>query len=239
MPSKASFVAIVAGPGRAVADPRNPWFSWDYVSSNLDTLLAALRQHVMLTLASVIVATLISIPLALLAYRLDWLAGPILALCGVLYTIPSLALFAVLAPFTGLRPITVIIGLVLYALLAILRGGITGLRQVPAEVVDAARGMGYGRGRLLWRIELPLAMPSIVTGLRIATVSTVALVTVGYVAGYGGFGTLILGGFNNNFYRPQIMTATLACVGLALVFDAILLFIGWLAMPWARRRRTA
>jgi osmoprotectant transport system permease protein len=248
MPSQALFAAIAGGAGvssagvsSAVAssDPRNPWFSWAYIQQNIDTLVAALKQHVGLTLAAIIIAALIAIPLALVSYRLDWLAGPILALCGVLYTIPSLALFAFLAPFLGLSPVTVVIGLVLYALLAILRGALTGLRQVPADVREAAQGMGFGRGRLLWRIELPLAMPSILTGLRIATVSTVALVTVGYVAGYGGFGTLILSGFYNNFYRPQIMTATLACVGLALIFDLILILVGRLSMPWARRRRSA
>lgn len=231
MPSKALFVSIAG-------DPRNPWFSWSYVRQNIDTLLAALREHIMLTLAAVLVATLIAIPLALVAYRLDWLSGPILALCGALYTVPSLALFAILAPFTGLKPVTVLIGLVLYALLAIIRGGLTGLRQVPPEVTEAARGMGYGQARLLWKIELPLAMPSIMTGLRIATVSTVALVTVGYVAGYGGFGTLIISGFNNNFYRPQIMTATLACIGLALIFDLILLLGARWTMPWQRHRRS-
>jgi osmoprotectant transport system permease protein len=233
MPSKVLFVAAVG------SDPRNPWFSWSYVRQNADTLLAALREHVMLTVVAVLVATLIAIPLALVAYRLEWLSGTILALCGALYTVPSLALFAMLAPFTGLKPLTVLIGLVLYALLTILRGGLTGLRQVPPEVKEAAQGMGYGQLRLLWRIELPLAMPSIVTGLRIATVTTVALVTVGYVAGHGGFGTLIISGFNNNFYRPQIMTATLACVGLALIFDGLLLLAARGAMPWQRRKGSA
>jgi osmoprotectant transport system permease protein len=125
---------------------------------------------------------------------------------------------------------------VLYALLAIVRNALTGLRQVPAEVRDAAMGMGYGPLALLWRIELPLALPGILTGLRIATVSTVALVTVGYIVGYGGFGNLIITGFLFNFYRPQIMAGTIGCLALALILDLILIGFGRLVMPWARRR---
>jgi osmoprotectant transport system permease protein len=234
MPSKVSYAVL--GWGAPGDDPRNPWFSWSYVSQNTDTLLAALREHLLLTLAAVAVATVIAIPLAVLAYRVGSLTGPILGFTGVLYTIPSLALFAFLAPFTGITPTTVLIGLILYALLTVVRNTLTGLRQVPAEVLDAARGMGYGRGALLWRIELPLAMPGILTGLRIATVSTVALVTVGEIVGFGGLGNLIIGGFNANFYRPQIMTATLLCVALALVLDLALLLLARLVTPWTRRR---
>ena len=222
-----------------VDDPRNPWFSWEYVRQNIDSLTAALQQHVTLTVSAVVVAAAIGIPLAVLAYRVEWLTGGILALSGVLYTIPSLALFALLGPVLGLVPETVLIGLVLYALLAVVRNALTGLRQVPAEVRDAAAGMGYGRFGLLWRIELPLALPGILTGLRIATVSTVALVTVGYIVGFGGFGNLILTGFNTNFYRPQIMAGTIGCLGLALIFDLALLALGRLLMPWARRRSAA
>lgn len=217
-------------------DPRNPWFSWEYVRQNIDSLTAALQQHLTLTLATIGVATLLGIPLAIVAHRYGRLSGPILSLTGVLYTIPSLALFALLGPFLGLSFSTALIGLVLYALLAIVRNALTGLRQVPPEVRDAANGMGYGRLGLLWRVELPLALPSILTGLRIATVSTVALVTVCTVVSYGGFGNLILTGFNNNFYKPQIMAGTIGCLALALVLDLILIGLGRLAMPWARRR---
>lgn len=220
-------------------DPRNPWFSWEYVRQNIDSLTAALQQHVGLTVSTVLIAAAIAIPLAVLADRVGWLTGPILALSGVLYTIPSLALFALLGPFVGLKPQTVLIGLVLYALLAIVRNALVGLQQVPAEVRDAARGMGYGPVSLLWRVDLPLAMPGIITGLRIATVSTVALVTVGYIVGFGGFGNLILTGFNNNFYKPQIMAGTLGCLGLAFAFDLVIVALGRLLMPWTRRRGAA
>lgn len=220
-------------------DPRNPWFSWEYLRQNIDSLRDALEQHVTLTLLAVAVAAIIAIPLAVVADRVRWLSGPILAVSGVLYTIPSLALFALLGPIIGLKIQTVLIGLTLYALLVIVRNTLTGLQQVPPEVRDAAQGMGYGPAAMLWRIELPLALPGILTGLRIATVSTVALVTVGYMVGFGGFGNLILTGFNNNFYRPQIMAGTLGCIGLALVFDLLLLLAARVLMPWARHRSAA
>jgi osmoprotectant transport system permease protein len=214
----------------------NPWFSWSYIQKNLDTLLDALGQHIYLTLISVAIAAVIAIALAVVAHRIGWLAGPLVVATGTLYTIPSLALYAFLAPFTGLNAGTVIIGLVLYALLVLLRAALTGLQQVPGDVREVARGMGYGRTAMLWRVELPLALPSIITGLRIATVSTVALVTVGAIVGVGGFGSLILSGFRNNFYRAQILTATVAAVVLALALDALLNLAGRLLTPWTRGR---
>ncbi|MBB5872473.1 osmoprotectant transport system permease protein [Allocatelliglobosispora scoriae] len=219
--------------------PDNPWFSWTYIERNSDVLLAALTEHVWLTVSAVVIATLIAVPLAILAYRVSWLAGPILGTSGVLYTIPSLALFAFLAPFTGLHPRTVLIGLVLYALLILVRSTLVGLMQVPDDVRDAARGMGYGSAAMLWRIELRLALPSIISGVRVATVSTVALTTVGQIAGFGGLGNLIIAGFTNNFYRAEILTATLLCVALALVLDALIALGGRVATPWTKGRRTA
>jgi osmoprotectant transport system permease protein len=219
----------------AAQAPPNPWFSWSYLSQNLDSLTAALEQHVSLTAATIAIAAAIGIPLAVVSHKVRWLSGPILGLSGVLYTIPSLALFALLGPILGLTFETVLIGLVLYALLMVVRNALTGLQQVPADVRDAARGMGYGRLGLLWRIELPLALPSIVTGLRIAAVSTVALVTVGTLVGFGGFGNVILTGFNSNFYKAQIMAGTLGCLILALLFDLMLAGLGRLATPWSRR----
>jgi osmoprotectant transport system permease protein len=220
-------------------DPRNPWFSWEYIRQTVESLTTALQQHIALTLAAVGLATALGIPLAVLAHKVGWLTGPILAATGIGYTVPSLALFALLGPIFGLTFSTVLIGLVMYALLAVVRNAPTGLRQVPPEVRDAAAGMGYGRSGLLLRIEIPLALPGILTGLRIATVSTVALVTVGVVVGYGGFGNLILTGFNSNFYKPQIMAGALGCLGLALVCDLLLVGLGRLVMPWARRREAA
>ncbi|BCB80334.1 hypothetical protein GCM10022251_05040 [Phytohabitans flavus] len=216
--------------------PGNPWISWQYVRDNSDTILAALREHATLTAEAMLVATLVAVPLAVIAYWYRPLTGPILALSGVLYTIPSLALLAFVAPYTGTtKPRTVLIGLVLYALLLIVRNSLAGLNQVPPEARDAAQGMGYGRWGRLFRIDLPLALPGIVTGLRLATVSTVALVTVGSLIGQGGLGDLILGGFRNNFYKAEIMTGAVLCVGLALVLDLLLATAGRLLTPWSRR----
>jgi osmoprotectant transport system permease protein len=216
--------------------PGNPWFSWQYVRDNSDTILAALREHATLTAEAVLIATVIAVPLAVVAYWFRPLTGPILALSGVLYTIPSLALLAFVAPYVGTtNPASVLIALVLYALLLIVRNALAGLNQVPAEARDAAQGMGYGRWGRLLRIDLPLALPGIITGLRLATVSTVALVTVGALIGYGGLGDLILTGFRNNFYKAEILTGAVLCVALALVLDLLLATAGRLLTPWSRR----
>ncbi|MFI7603637.1 ABC transporter permease [Micromonospora sp. NPDC049366] len=219
-----------------LADPGNPWFSWQYVRDNSDTILAALREHASLTARAVLIAAVIAVPLAVAATWYRALAGPIVAVTGVLYTIPSLALFAFLAPYLGIGAVTVLSVVVLYALLVIVRNTLAGLNQVPPEVREAAEGMGYGRWGRLLRIELPLAVPGILTGLRLATVSTVALVTVGVVVGRGGLGQLIFAGFQNNFYKAEIMTGTLLCVVLALLLDLILAGVGRLLTPWLARR---
>jgi osmoprotectant transport system permease protein len=217
--------------------PGNPWFSWRYVHDNADTLISALQFHAGLTARAVILALIVALPLAVAAYWIRSLTGPILALSGILYTIPSLALLALVAPVVGTTTDTsVLIALVLYALLVLVRNALAGLTQVPAEVREAATGMGYGRFGRLWHIELPLALPGIVTGLRLATVSTVALVTVGSLIGKGGLGDLILGGFRNNFYRAEIVTGAVLTVALALVLDLLLAGLGRLLTPWLRRR---
>jgi osmoprotectant transport system permease protein len=233
--------AQVPWPLAAPADdgPGNPWFSWRYVHDNAGDLLSALEYHAGLTARAVIIALIVAVPLAVLAYWIRPLTGPILALSGILYTIPSLALLALLAPAVGTTTDTsVLIALVLYALLVMVRNSLAGLTQVPGEVRDAALGMGYGRLGRLWRIELPLALPGIITGLRLATVSTVALVTVGGIIGRGGLGDMILGGFRNNFYKAEIMTASILCVALALVLDLILAGLGRVLTPWTRERRS-
>ena len=219
----------------AVDEAPNPWLSWAYLHDNADAILAATRQHVTLTLLSVGFGLLLALPLALLARRSRRLETLVVGTAGVIYTVPSLALFAVLAPITGLTDTTVVIGLTAYTLLVLVRNTLAGLQGVPADVVEAARGMGLGPGRLLLRVQLPLAIPAIVAGVRVATVSTVALVTVGAVVSNGGLGQLIFEGFNNNFYRAEILTATLLCVLLAAVADVLLLALEWLLTPWTRR----
>jgi osmoprotectant transport system permease protein len=230
-----------AWPLAAPADdgPGNPWFSWRYVHDNAGILLNALEFHAGITARAVLIALVVALPLAIVSYWWRPLTGPILALSGILYTIPSLALLALLAPVVGTTTDTaILIALALYALLVLVRNSLAGLTQVPGEVREAAAGMGYGKLGRLFRIELPLAMPGILTGLRLATVSTVALVTVGGIIGRGGLGDLILGGFRNNFYKAQILTASILCVLLALVLDLILAGIGRALTPWLRERRT-
>jgi osmoprotectant transport system permease protein len=219
----------------AVDEAPNPWLSWSYVRDNSDAILAATKQHVTLTLVSVALGLLLAVPLALLARRFRRLETPLLGLTGVIYTIPSLALFALLAPLTGLTATTVVIGLTGYTLLVLVRNVLAGLAGVPEDVVEAARGMGLGPVRLFLRVQLPLALPTILAGVRVATVSTVALVTVGVVVSNGGLGQLIFEGFNNNLYRAQILTASLLCVLLAAVADLLLLGLERLLTPWARR----
>ena len=222
----------------AVDAAPNPWFDPSYVSRNWDTILSHLGEHVRLTVAAVVLGAVIAFPLALLARRSRWLAGPVLGLSTLIYTIPSLAMFAFVAPVTGLSATTVLIGLVLYSLVILVRNFLAGLQSVPADVREAALGMGYGRARTLWQVEVPLALPSIMAGLRVATVSTVALVTVGVIVGHGGLGQLITGGFNANFYRAEIVTGAVGCVLLALFADLLLAGAERLLTPWARGARS-
>ena len=219
----------------AVDEVPNPWFSWSYLHDNSDANHAATKQHVTLTLLSVAFGLVLAVPLALVARRSRRLETLVVGAAGVMYTIPSLALFAVLAPITGLTKTTVVIGLTAYTLLVLVRNVLAGLEGVPPDVVEAARGMGLGPTRLLLKVQLPLAIPAILAGVRVATVSTIALVTVGAVVSNGGLGQLIFEGFNNNFYRAEILTATLLCVLLAAVADVLLLALEWLLTPWSRR----
>jgi len=229
--------SVVGGAVLAVDEAPNPWIDPSYVVDNWDSILRYLGEHVRLTVGAVVLGALIALPLALLARRSRYLAGPVLATSTIVYTIPSLAMFAFIFPFTGLSATTVLIGLVAYSLVILVRNFLTGLRGVPDDVREAARGMGYGTVQLFWKIDLPLAMPAFITGLRIATVSTVALVTVGVLVGHGGLGQLILGGFNANFYRAEIVTGTVLCVLLALLADVLLVGAERLVTPWARTVR--
>lgn len=216
--------------------PGNPWFSWSYVVDNAPLLWERTVEHAGVTIEAVLISAAIAIPLGALASRFRWLSGPVLGTAAVMYTVPSLALFAILAPLLGIGRAPVLVGLVVYALLIILRNTVAGLASVDPAVVDAARGLGYGPVRLLVQVAMPSALPSIIAGLRLATVSTVALVTVGVVVGYGGLGQLMFQGFRNNFYRAEIMTATLATILLALVLDLGLWAAGRALTPWLRRR---
>lgn len=222
----------------AVEAAPNPWFDGSYVADNWDTIMGYLGEHVRLTIGAVLIGTAIALPLALLARRSRLLGGAVLGLSTVVYTIPSLAMFALIFPFTGLSATTVLVGLTAYSLVILVRNFLVGLQGVPADVQEAARGMGYGGLRRFWQIELPLALPAFMAGLRIATVSTVALTTVGVLVGHGGLGQLITGGFNANFYRAEIVTGAVGCVLLALVADVLLAGVERLLTPWARAARS-
>ena len=224
-------------PGPTVlAQTSEPWIRWDWVSSHTDVIAKALREHVVLTLIAVVVGLLISIPLAMVARRWHSFEAPVLSATGILYTIPSIALLALLVPWTGLTRTTAEIALVSYTLLILIRNIVAGLASVPPEVREAAEGMGYSRSRQLARVELPLALPIIVAGIRIAVVTTIGLVTVTAVIGQGGLGQLILDGLIRDF-RTEVVVGSALCVALATTADLVLVGIQRIAMPWARSSR--
>lgn len=214
----------------------NPWFGTTYVSENSADVLAAIQEHVVITVAAVFWGLVISIPLALLAQRSRAAEAVILGGSGVIYAIPAISLLLILYDTVGLglTQTTVIVALALYNLLILVRNVLTGLRGVPDEAKEAATGMGFGTLRRIARVELPLALPSIAAGVRIATVNTVALVTIGFAVGHGGLGTLITQGYRNNLYRQQVMTGIVLVVALALIFDLLLLLAQRLITPWTR-----
>ncbi|NGO77477.1 ABC transporter permease [Streptomyces sp. YC504] len=216
----------------------NDWVCVKYLESRSQELIDATVQHVWITAASVLIGLLVAFPLALLARRGKGFAGPVLGLTTALYSIPSLAMFSLLLPLFGLSPALVITGLVLYSLTILVRNVMAGLAAVPEESREAALGLGYGPGRLLWEVELPLALPAILAGVRIATVSTVALTTVGAIVDYGGLGGLIMDGLDSDF-KAQVLTASVLCVVLAIVADLLLLLLQRLLTPWTRVRDAA
>jgi osmoprotectant transport system permease protein len=216
----------------------NKWYCTDYLKDRHSDLTSALTQHLQITAWSLVIGVLVAFPMALLARRLPRLQGLILGTSTMIYTIPSIALFPILVPFTGISMKAVVIGLALYALTILVRSMLAGLNGVPEEVRESARGLGYGRMRLLFRVELPLALPVIMAGLRVATVSTVALTTVGALVSYGGLGNLIQDGVQNDF-KAEILAASVLCVVLAVVLDAIIVGVQWTVTPWTHRRRSS
>ena len=211
---------------------RNDWVCGEYLRSRRPELVDALVQHITLTLVSVAIGLVIAIPLAVVARRLG-VTQVVLGTATVLYTIPSVALFSLFIPFTGISATTVVIGLVLYSLTVLVRNALAGLAAVPAEVLESARGMGMGPTRMLLRVELPLAVPTIMAGVRIATVSTVALTTVGGIIDNGGLGNLIFSGLQSTF-RAQVLAAAALCVVLAVIADLALLGVQRMVTPWLR-----
>lgn len=208
------------------------FFRWEWVLDHLEEIKVQGIEHLQLTFFAVGIGLLISFPLAVLAYRHKKFYVPLTVVTGILYTIPSLALFAILTPFTGLSFTTAQIGLVGYTLLILIRNIVAGLAGVPADVREAATGMGYSRNQLLWKVELPLALPVIIAGVRIATVTTIGLVTVTALIGQGGFGYFILLGLSRFFSTATLLGAGLSII-LAVLMDRLLIFLERRLTPWA------
>jgi osmoprotectant transport system permease protein len=212
-----------------------PLIDFRWVVGHLDDIWVQLVEHIQLTVIAVVVGLIISLPLAVLAYRHGRVYPPIALVAGILFTIPSLALFVLLVPATGLSVLTAEIGLVSYTLLILIRNTVAGLRSVPEDVKDAARGMGYTPTGVLLRVELPLALPAIMAGIRIATVTTIGLVTVTAMIGLGGLGRFILNGLQTFFPTPTMVGSVLSAL-LAFAAEGVLLVAQAVLVPWARAR---
>ena len=215
----------------------NRLFCSSWVSQNWSSVLwPALRQHVILTLIAVSIGFVISTTLALIAYRRRWFERPVLIVTSILYTIPSLALFELLqgVPGFGLSATTAEVALVSYTLLIMFRNTLTGLREVPDEVREAADGMGLGPGQRLLRVELPLALPAVIAGVRIATVTVISLATVASLVDDQGLGVPILSAISDNVFKTELISAGALAVLLALVADGLLVGLQRRLTPWAR-----
>ena len=208
-------------------------FCFDWAKENIDSFATPTLQHFELVLFSVLAGFVVAMALALLAHRRHWLQAPLLAITGVIYTVPSIAFFFLLLPVTGLGRDTVIVALSAYTLQIIFRNAIAGLANVPTATKDAARGMGLSERQILLRVELPLATPEIVAGLRIATVSTVALATFAVFVNAGGLGVKIYGSGNLTFPTSIIIAGGIAML-MALAFHLALVGIERYATPWQR-----
>ena len=214
--------------------PGEPLIRWDWIASHLDEFALRLGEHVELTVIAVGVGFVVAFVLSLVILRVPRTEAPITWITGTLYTIPSLALFSLLVAYTGFTLLTAEIGLVSYTLLILLRNIVRGIRGVPADVREAALGMGYAPRGLLWRIELPLALAVIIAGVRVATITTIGLVTVTALIGQGGFGYLIVTGMQRNFFTTEMIAGAVLSVALAIVADALLVLLQRRLTPWTR-----
>jgi osmoprotectant transport system permease protein len=215
-----------------------PFFRIDWVIDNLGEIGRRLGEHVTMTVLAVAIGFVISFALALLIRRRPRLYGPIIGVSGVLYAIPSVALFALLVPITGLSLTTALIGLVSYTFIILIRNIVTALEGVPREAIEAADGLGHTPAQRLWRVELPIALPVIVAGIRIATVTTIGLVTITTLIGAGGLGYLIVNTGIRRFFDTSTYTGVVLAVGLAVAADLLLLAVQRWLTPWAQARGT-
>jgi osmoprotectant transport system permease protein len=210
-------------------------FCFDWARENIDRFGTPTVQHLELVVISVMIGFALAFALALLAHRNTWLRTPLLAATGILYTIPSIAFFFLLLPVTGIGKDTAIVALAAYTLQIIYRNTMLGLENVPSSAKEAARGMGYTDRQILWRVELPLAVPEIVAGLRVAIVSTVAIATLAVFIGGGGLGTQIYGGGNLTF-PTSVFIALAIVVLMAMAFHIALLVAQRFLTPWRKAR---
>jgi len=208
----------------------------DWIVDNFDRYVDPFWEHVYLTVVSVAIGFAIAFSLALLAHRRGWLTAPIIQVTGILYTLPSVAVFFLLLPITGRGKLTAIIALVAYTLLILFRNVMAGLENVPDDARDAGRGMGLTPRQLLWRVELPLALPEILAGLRIAATTTVGLATLAFFAGAGGLGEQIFADIN---FKSNVAVAGGLAVVLAALLDALILLGQRIVTPWTRARAAA
>jgi osmoprotectant transport system permease protein len=206
-----------------------------WIADNFDRYVDPFFQHVLLTLVAVVIGFGISFGLALVAYRRRWLINPVTQVTGILYTIPSIAAFFLLLPVTGRGFLTATIALVAYVLLIIFRNVLTGLDNVPDETKDAGRGMGLTDRQLLWRVEVPLALPEIMAGLRIAVTTTVGLATLAFFAGAGGLGEQI---FADITFKSNVVVAGGLAVLLAAALDGVILLVQRAVTPWTAAQRS-
>ena len=206
----------------------------DWIADNFDRYADPFWQHVYLTLVSLAIGFAIAFALALLAHRRRWLITPVVQVTGILYTLPSVAVFFLLLPLTGRGNTTAIIALVAYTLLILFRNIMEGFENVPVETRDAGRGMGLTQRQLLWRVELPLALPEIMAGLRIAVTTTVGLGSLAFLAGAGGLGEALFADIN---FRSNVLVAGGLAVALAVVLDLLVLIVQKLLTPWTRAAR--
>jgi osmoprotectant transport system permease protein len=206
-------------------------FCPEWIADNWDRYVDPFWQHVFLTVVPVAIGFGIAFALAVIAHRRNWLVAPVAGFTGALYTIPSPAFLFLLQPITGRGSTTAVVALVCYTLLIIFRNVITGLASVPEETKDAARGMGLTDRQLLWRVEMPLALPEILAGLRIATTTTVGLAALAFIAGAGGLGEVLE---QQPYFRSNVVVAGGLCVLLAAVLDLIILAAQRALTPWRR-----
>jgi len=215
-----------------------PFFRPEWVERNLDRIVEQLIEHAYLTGLAVGIGLAISVPVGIYAYRHRRAYAPVTWFAGFLYTIPSLALFAFLTTYTGLTTLTAEIGLVSYTLLILIRNVVAGLDGVPGDTKEAARGMGYTSRQMLWKVELPLAFPVILAGIRVTTVTIIGLVTVTSLIGKGGLGKFILQGIQRFFSTPIVVGATLSVL-LAVLADVALLGLQRALTPWSKENKWA